>query len=75
MRFKEVRNMKNKIKFVTNTAWLLNMWFHVNSKMWPEIRKWIKMAHEENWKRKNSFIEVTFRIIKEKVSQSKETRN
>ena len=59
----------NTIKFTTNTAFLLNMWFLKDSKMWVGVRKFIEKAHEEHWEKNNSsFIEVTLKV-KKKVKQ------
>ncbi len=67
--------MKDNIKFRTNTAWLLNMWFKGNSKMWEDIRKWINEKHDRAWEGKNTHIvEVSFRILK-KVEELKKEQN
>ena len=60
------KKLKNQIKFSTNTAWLLNMWFRENDLMWAQERKWIQAKHDEMWKRKHQgIVEVTFRIKEE----------
>lgn len=67
---------KDEIKFTTNTAWLLNMWFPDDSKMWSNIRKWIKRVHDGHWKGNNSsLIDVTFTIKKEEVMNVKVNEN
>ena len=56
----------NEKKMVTNTAYLLNMWFPEDSILWKDVRKFISDAHEKHWKgRSSSSVEVTFKIIKE----------
>ena len=58
-----MRKMNKKVKFTTNTAFLLNMWFKEDSKMFKEARAFIEKAHEEHWKNNNSsFIEVTMKV-------------
>lgn len=51
------------IKFTTNTAWLLNMWFPEWSDMFNNVREFVREAHDKSWKGENSsFVEVTFKI-------------
>ena len=60
----------NEKKMTTNTAYLLNTWFPEDSKLWKDDRKFISDAHEKHLKGKgSSFVEVTFKIIKEPKNQ------
>ena len=65
---KILKQEKDKqIKFTTNTAFLLNMWFPGDSIVFKKAKEFIEKAHENHWKNKApSFIEVTFKIKKVK---------
>ena len=56
---------------ITNTAYLLNTWFPEDSEMWKDVKKFIFDAHRKHWRGKgSSFVEVTFKIIKEPKSEA-----
>ena len=61
---------RNKIKFNTNTAFLLNTWFKDNDCLFKKEREFIKKAHENHWKGKNdSAVEITIKVLQKERSE------
>ena len=60
--------MNKKIKFITNTAFLLNVWFKKEDTLFIKVRKWLSIKHNEHWDKKNiGMVEVTLKMVKEKA--------
>ena len=63
-----LEKLGNKISIVTNTAYLMNMWFQKGYEtriVDGDVLKFIKQHHEKDWKDMtgNRFMKVTFEVV------------